>query len=291
MSSTSKSTPAFGWQHALVVLVGLLVFVLLLFADKTNLTDDEADQIDRSGETASDETPEAETPELLSLIPPPAPTGELSEMEAQLNEASSAEAREDLLRQIVAGYRESGRLDVAAVYAGELAAEDPSPKNLLVAGALFRNANRMPSMQTDTVAFRSFSDEAIRLLEQAQTRSPEAEDIKIELGLALVESRKPGASMQGIFKIKEVAEANPKNTEALFHLGGFSLDTGQWDKAEGRFRQILEEEPGNARAKYYLGVALDAQGKSAEFQKLMTEVAEQQQDPELAAAAKAALNK
>lgn len=291
MSQTGKSTPAFGWQHATVVLVGLLVFVLLLFADKTNLTDDESGQIDQSGESSSEPAAGGDAPQMLSLISPANPSEELSKLESDWKAASSAEARDELLKQIVSGYRESGRLDVAAVYAGELAAQDPSPKNLLVAGALFRNANRMPSMGADSIAFRAFSDEAIRLLEQAEAQSPDAEDVKIELGLALVESRKPGSSMQGIFKIREVAEANPKNTEALFHLGGFSLDTGQWDKAEGRFRQILVEEPANVRAKYYLGVALDQQGKSAEFQKLMTEVAEQQQDPELAAAAKAALNK
>lgn len=290
MSSTSKSTPIFGWQHATVVLVGLLVFVLLLFADKTNLTGDEGSQIGGGSESTAGNQTVAETPDMLSLLPPASPDEELSQLVEQLGGAGSAEERAELYQQVVSGFRESGRLDVAAVYAGELAAEDPSTKNLLVAGALFRNANRMPAMQADTVAFRSFSDEALRLLNQATAQSPEAEDVKIELGLALVESRNPGNSMQGIFKIREVAEANPQNTEALFHLGGFSMDTGQWDKAEGRFRQILEIEPKNPRAKYFLGLALNQQGKSVEFKKLMTEVAEQEQDPELAAAAKSALN-
>ena len=97
--------------------------------------------------------------------------------------------------------------------------------------------------------------------------------------------------MQGIFKIREVAEQNPKNTEALFHLGKFSLDTNQDDKAKQRFLQILEVQPSDVRAKYYLGLTEQRLGNSAEFNRLMSEVATQTQDANLAALAKETLNR
>jgi tetratricopeptide (TPR) repeat protein len=277
-----------------VVGFGLLVFVLLLFADKTNLSEDEADEIDSGTENgASSARPEQESApdaeELLDLLTPFTPDDNLKVLLTALEQEKDKDARSDLLREIVEGAQNAGRVDVAAVYAGILADEQPDPKNQLVAGALYRNANRTPAMLQDTVAFRKFSDRSIDLLEKAVEAEPDNEDAKIELGLAFVEARVPGLSMQGILKIREVAEANPQNTEALFHLGGFSLETGQFDKAEGRFRQILEVEPGNIRAKYFLGVSLREQGKSAEYIKWMTEVAEQQQDPELAAAAESSL--
>lgn len=293
MSNTKQSGSSFGWQHIAVVGFGLLVFVLLLFADKTNLSEDEADEIgsgSTSGENSSgarNSDPHAES--LLDLLPPFTPDDNISVLLKALEQEKEISSRSELLRDIVEGAQEVGRIDVAAVYAGILAHEQPDPKNLLVAGALYRNANRTQAMMSDTVAFRKFSDEAIHLLEDAIEKEPDNEDAKIELGLAYVEARSPGLSMQGILKIREVADANPQNTEALFHLGGFSLETGQFDKAEGRFRQILEVDAGNIRAKYFLGVSLREQGKTAEYTKWMTEVAEQQQDPELAAAAEASL--
>lgn len=293
MSNTKQSGSSFGWQHIAVVGFGVLVFVLLLFADKTNLSDDEAEEIGNSsttGENSSAGThtdPNADA--LLNLLPPYKPDDNTSVLLTALEQEKDISSRSDLLRDIVEGAQEVGRIDVAAVYAGMLAHEQPDTKNLLVAGALFRNANRTPALMADTVAFRKFSNEAIHFLEEAVEGEPGNEDAKIELGLAFVEARAPGLSMQGILKIREVADANPQNTEALFHLGGFSLETGQFDKAEGRFRQILEVDAGNIRAKYFLGVSLREQGKTAEYKKWMTEVSEQQQDPELAAAAEASL--
>lgn len=271
--------------------MGLLVFVLLLFADKTNLNDDSAADLGSKGSTATVEgTPEQDGEALLSRIPPASPSEELAVQLTALQQETNADARAELLRAIVSGFRDQGRTDVAAVYAGMLADEVPDLKNHLVAGALFRNATHLPALVNDSTTFRTFSDNAIRNLEAAIKLDPENEDAKIELGLALIECRIPGQSMQGIFKIREVAEANPRNLEALFHLGKFSIDTGQFDKAEQRFRQILEAAPDNADAKYQLGLVVRQLGKTAEFQSLMSEVAQQDENPELAQAAQAALD-
>lgn len=292
MNTTSKSGPSFGWQHALVIVLGLLVFVLLLLADNTNLKGEE-DEIVAGERTEARSTSGEGLGEkalaLRALLPPSQPTEEIKQLETQLQETSGPVERSGLLQQIVTGYREAGQYDQAAIFAGVLADNDPSLRNLVVAGALFRNANTLPALQADTAVYHRFSDESIAYLELAQQMDPGAEDAKIELGLAYIESRQPGRSMQGISKLVEVVDSNPNNTEALMYLGGFSMDTGQYDKAEKRYRQVLEANPDNLQGKYMLAVALDAQGKSAESRQLMTEVAEQELDPELAAAAKSAL--
>ncbi len=293
MINTNQPGPRFSWQHVAVVGFGLVVFVLLLFADKTNLSEDEAREIGSASvardasPAASDADPNVDT--FLDLLPPFKPDDKTSLMLTALEQEKQDSSRSELLRDIVEGVLAVGRIDVAAVYAGMLAQEQPTVRNLIVAGALFRNANQTQLMMGDTVAFRRFSDAAIRFLEEAVAKEPDNEVAKIELGLAFVEAKSSDLSMQGILKIREVAEANPQNIEALFHLGGFSLETGQYDKAEGRFRQILEVDTGNVRAKYFLGVSLREQGKTAEYRKWMTEVAEQQQNPELAAAASSSL--
>lgn len=54
--------------------------------------------------------------------------------------------------------------------------------------------------------------------------------------------------MQGILKIREVAEKYPGNVKANFTLGMLSMQTGQYIKAVGRFETVLETQPENADA-------------------------------------------
>jgi tetratricopeptide (TPR) repeat protein len=277
--------------------MGLLVFVLLLFADKTNLDDETGSALGgRAGDGGKSEVADAGSkPELgkdlIAMMPADDSPTEIAQLRTALEDEQVATEREKLYQQIVEGYRNGGRTDLAAVYASALAAEMPTARNFIVAGALFRNAATLEFAQADSNVFRRLSDEAIQHDESALELSPDDEDAKLELGLAMVESRVPGNSMNGIFKIREVAEKNPKNTEALFHLGKFSLDTNQDDKAAQRFKQILEVNPSDVRAKYYLGLTEQRLGHSAEFNRLMSEVAIQTQDLNLAALAKEALNK
>ncbi|WP_052301147.1 tetratricopeptide repeat protein [Owenweeksia hongkongensis] len=58
--------------------------------------------------------------------------------------------------------------------------------------------------------------------------------------------------MQGILKIREVAEKYPGNVKANFTLGMLSMQTGQYAKAVGRFETVIEQQPENADAWYLL---------------------------------------
>jgi tetratricopeptide (TPR) repeat protein len=294
MTHTGKSINSFTWQHALVLLMGLLVFVLLLFAGKTNLNDDEESDLGgRAGDGGKSEIIAQKGPldtDLLAQLPKDDSPAEIAQLRTALESEENAEQRVTLYKQIVEAYRSNGRVDLAAVYAAGLAAEMPDVKNFVVAGALFRNASHLPTLQGDSSIFRRLSDEAIRHTSTAVELDSTNEDANLELGLAMVESGVPANSMNGIFKIRAVAQKNPKNVEALFHLGLFSLDTKQDDKAKGRFLQILDVEPENVRAKYYLGQTELNLGNSAEFNRLMSEVANQTQDLNLAQMAKTALS-
>ena len=46
--------------------------------------------------------------------------------------------------------------------------------------------------------------------------------------------------MQTILKLKALADEEPDNVEAQYHLGLFSWQTGQYDKAMERFRKTIE---------------------------------------------------
>jgi tetratricopeptide (TPR) repeat protein len=294
MAKASKFIDRFNFQHGLVLLIGLLVFVLLILANKTQLESGKSAAFATADSTGSAEAPPApvstDLAPLLNALPPPAPDPSLDSLQTALAASSVPSDRAVLYRAMVDIYKSGDRFDIAAVYAGALADEQPEVGNLLVAGALFRNAGFLEHLQADSSLFARFSDEALRHLRTAETLEPKNEEVLLELGLAMVESRKGEMSMEGILKIRTVTELNPRNVEALYRLGIFSMDTKQYDKAEQRFRQVLEIDPGIINAQFLLALACQEQGKVAEFKKHMTAVAGQSQDIALADRAKSFLN-
>ncbi len=69
-----------------------------------------------------------------------------------------------------------------------------------------------------------------------------------------------GAPMEGILKIREVAERDPNNVFAQFMLGYGGLVSGQNDKAIERFRKVNEMDPGNVEAIFLLAELYERTG-------------------------------
>lgn len=65
-----------------------------------------------------------------------------------------------------------------------------------------------------------------------------------------------GAPMETILKLRKLSEEQPNNIEAHYHLGLFSWQTGQYDKAMSRFRRVIElDVKGYPDAYAFLGQA------------------------------------
>ena len=54
----------------------------------------------------------------------------------------------------------------------------------------------------------------------------------IESALELLEGNNP---MEGVFMLREILEKEPKNTQALYYLGVLSIQTAQYENAINRF--------------------------------------------------------
>lgn len=287
---TSTSTSRFTWLHGAVIGVGALVFVLLFFADKTNLNNDRGAVAATMGQEQDTQT--APKGGLLDLIQPLNGLEGWDEIRIALAKAKDKPEEADQLRETVIFLRDRGRLDAAAVYAGRLADLEPNVKNWLVAGALAREAAQStPDIASNQETFGKFVDQSIRYLDQAVGQEPENEDVLIELGLAYIGSGKGEFSMQGIQQLLKVLELNPENAEAAFHLGMFSRQTGQWEKAESRFQTVVRVDPQNYTAKYYLGLTYLDQGKAEMAKSLLLEVSKDSPEPELQQLAKEVLEK
>mgnify|MGYP000297745364 CR=1 FL=1 len=79
-------------------------------------------------------------------------------------------------------------------------------------------------------------------------------DEKVEVALQKLQSGEL-PPMQAILQIRAVADEHPENVKANFTLGVMSIQTGQYDKAIGRFEKVLEQEPENSEAHRLMATA------------------------------------
>lgn len=60
---------------------------------------------------------------------------------------------------------------------------------------------------------------------------------KLAEAVALVQGQEP---MRGIMMLREIVQEEPDNVEAHWHLGLFSVQSGQFDKALERFKKVRD---------------------------------------------------
>jgi cytochrome c-type biogenesis protein CcmH/NrfG len=96
----------------------------------------------------------------------------------------------------------------------------------------------------------------------------------------------PGPPMEGILKVRGIADKNPNNVFAQFMLGYGGLVSGQTDKAAERFKKVIELDPANTEAVFLLAELYEKAGNKKEaiiwYEKGMKDV----KNPELLKALK-----
>jgi tetratricopeptide (TPR) repeat protein len=97
----------------------------------------------------------------------------------------------------------------------------------------------------------SDSIDAVNSLEADTTLSP------VDQAVAMVNGPNP---MEGVMMLRELAESDPPNIDAVVWLGLFSVQSGQIDKARERFSQVLSLEPGHFESTFQLAL-LDMEEK------------------------------
>lgn len=117
--------------------------------------------------------------------------------------------------------------------------------------------------------------------QEVEKSTPEPNNLteKVEKAVQIITGG--GPPMQGIQLLKEVIEEDPNNRLALYHLGNFSIQSGQFDKAIGRFESLLKLDVGNEEAQYLLGYSYKMNGDSLQARKYFQRLAENGNNAEL----------
>jgi tetratricopeptide (TPR) repeat protein len=120
--------------------------------------------------------------------------------------------------------------------------------------------------------------QAIDLLEQVRQT---AEDVELTYTLAtLVEQT--GDRERARYLYEHAIEQDPDATGAWLAMGSFRMSAGEFEAAEGAYREALRCEPGNPIATRFLSVALTQQDRAEEAEGLLRAALEQNaDDPEL----------
>jgi tetratricopeptide (TPR) repeat protein len=122
--------------------------------------------------------------------------------------------------------------------------------------ALFSSdVQEMVAVSEQLISSRSVADSTLRtrffdlefaLRNKAIQAGENSIAFRVERALLLVNT--PGRSMDGVLELRTLADENPENLKVQLILGNFSLQTGQWAKAEARFKTCLELEADHPEA-------------------------------------------
>lgn len=87
-------------------------------------------------------------------------------------------------------------------------------------------------------------------------------DARIDEAVSIVENGE--RPMEGIMKLQGIAEEYPDEPAVQWHLGRFSVRSGQYEKAKERFEKLIEIAPQTYEDAYlYLGKTLATLGDTA----------------------------
>lgn len=165
------------------------------------------------------------------------------------NSVVRGSVKEDQLHsyhQLAAYWRDSlNGFHPYAYYTGEAAKLENSEKSLTFAAHLF--LDRLLT-EGDHAMQIWLGSEAKVLFEKALGINPNNDSSKVGLGACYIFGNIADNPMQGILKIKEVADKSPSNIYAWMMLGLGGKKSQQYDKAIERFAQVIKTDPKNLGA-------------------------------------------
>lgn len=170
----------------------------------------------------------------------------LTTLENSISRGDVKEQKVKILHQLAKFWSDSAAIfEPYAWYEAETARLENSEKSLTFAARLF-----LDNLQTDEVLDRRRwkALQAKDLFERSLKISPDNDSSKVGLGACYLFGNISATPMEGILKIREVAEKDSNNAYAQIMLAKGSLISGQYDKAIGRLQTVNRLQPGNVEA-------------------------------------------
>jgi tetratricopeptide (TPR) repeat protein len=185
----------------------------------------------------------------------------LAQLENSVVRGDVKEQQIRIYRQLASYWQDSlHNQQIAAYYFGESAKLENSEKNLNFAARLllqYLMSEENPGMQS------WLATNAKALFNQSLQLNPGNDSVQVELGACYLFGNISSTPMEGILKIKQVADKDPNNMYAQLMLGLGDIKSGQYDKAIERLQVVVQKEPNNLQAIFNLAETFERKGDKA----------------------------
>ena len=240
----------------ILIFSALSLFLVLYFGFDTKSPKHSQIEKDRklSGESADisvllRDAKESIPPDLLSRI---------VVLEERLEDRSAEDSvRIELLKQLSGTWYDARRADLAGVYAEEIAKLNEDDEAWAIAATTYALGAR----QAKEEKVKKFCQgRVVKAFENAISLAPTTVKHKVNLALTYVERPPESNPMKGVLMLIDLNKKNPDDPMVLFHLGRLAIQTGQYEKAVGRLKRVIEIEPDHINAHCLLAQALKESG-------------------------------
>ncbi|UBM60522.1 tetratricopeptide repeat protein [Marinilongibacter aquaticus] len=242
-------------NHILIVLVVGLAASLALYALPKAVIKNEKP----AGQPTNSEKNEAKAPDEHMKLS----EGQLAEIAKIRTENKGEQAQYEALSTYFAS---QNLFDSAAYFAEQLAVSQPSEASWLAAGDLYYQAF---TLSLNPVNQEKLADLTRAAYQKALAINPKQLHAKTNTAMTYVSSSSP---MQAIMMLRQVLDENPRYVPALMSMGALSMQSRQYDKALGRFEEVLGIDPGNMNAQLGKAYSLIELGKKEEAQAILQQV-------------------
>jgi tetratricopeptide (TPR) repeat protein len=209
----------------------------------------------------------------------PAQQAFIAQLETGVVRGDVKEQQIKVYKQLADFWKDSAHLLLPyAYYSAEAAKLENSQKSLTFAAQFFLEGIRR---QDNPELQRWMATEAKELFEKALHLAPNNDSLKVGVGSAILFGNLGEGPMEGIAKIREVAERDPENMYAQFMLGLGGMISGQFDKAADRLLKVVQHQPENVEAILMLADAYEQQKDKANAVKWYNEAKKHIQNAEL----------
>ena len=170
----------------------------------------------------------------------------LGNLEKSITRGDVKSQQLDIYHQLAHFWKDSAKIfEPFAWYEAQAARLEYSEKSLTFAAHLFLD-NLKDDNNLQLKKWKAL--QAKDLFEKSLAINPKNDSSKVGLGACYIFGAISETPMEGILKVKEVADKDSTNLYAQMVLGQGSVISGQYDKAIDRFERVIRLQPANIEA-------------------------------------------
>jgi len=166
-------------------------------------------------------------------------------LESQVQYAGEDSTKVEVLKQLSGSWFKLDKPILAGIYAKEIAEKMQTAQSWSIAGTTFASALKNSALEEkDQVLAR---EQAVDAFEHAISLEPSVIEHRVNQALCYIETPDATQPMKGIQMLAGLATNYPDSPLPPYHLARLAVQTGQYERAEGRIEQAMKLSPTDSR--------------------------------------------